>query len=246
MKLTISTKIYFLLVIILAFFSSINTFLPQGSLTGQYELPASKPILAIAAFFIMLVVYGGSGFVGLILSNKLGFAEIWDEKINNKHRFIIPASVGVCIGIFFIIADILFRQFHTLGALPHPAFPASIVTSITAGIGEEIMFRLLFISSWMWLLSFIIFIKKWQKHFFWIIAVFSALGFALGHLPSVMTSFGLASISEVPIPLMVEILLLNGVLSLFSANYFRKYGFLAAVGIHFWTDIVWHVIYGLI
>ncbi len=28
--------------------------------------------------------------------------------------------------------------------------------------------------------------------------------------------------------------------------YFRKYGFLAAAGIHFWTDISWHVVYGMI
>jgi len=45
---------------------------------------------------------------------------------------------------------------------------------------------------------------------------------------------------------MFEIFLLNGVLSLFAAHYFRQYGFLAAVGIHFWTDIIWHVIWGLI
>ncbi|GAH57810.1 unnamed protein product, partial [marine sediment metagenome] len=41
-------------------------------------------------------------------------------------------------------------------------------------------------------------------------------------------------------------ILLNGVVSLFAAYYFRKYGFLAAVGIHFWTDVVWHVVWGVI
>jgi hypothetical protein len=40
--------------------------------------------------------------------------------------------------------------------------------------------------------------------------------------------------------------LLNWVISIFAAYYFRKYGFLAAVGIHFWTDIIWHVIWGII
>ena len=29
-------------------------------------------------------------------------------------------------------------------------------------------------------------------------------------------------------------------------DYFRKYGFLAPVGIHFWADIVWHVLWGLV
>jgi len=40
--------------------------------------------------------------------------------------------------------------------------------------------------------------------------------------------------------------LLNGLMSIFAAYYFRKYGFLAPVGIHFWADIVWHVLWGLI
>ncbi len=34
-------------------------------------------------------------------------------------------------------------------------------------------------------------------------------------------------------------------ISIFGAYYFKKYGFFAPVGIHFWTDIVWHVLWGL-
>jgi hypothetical protein len=44
---------------------------------------------------------------------------------------------------------------------------------------------------------------------------------------------------------MSEIILLNGIVSIFAAYYFRKFGFLAPVGIHFWTDVVWHVIWGV-
>ena len=42
------------------------------------------------------------------------------------------------------------------------------------------------------------------------------------------------------------IVLLNSIVSLFAAYYLRKSGFLAPVGIHFWTDIVWHVVWGLV
>ena len=61
-----------------------------------------------------------------------------------------------------------------------------------------------------------------------------------------MMLLGFNSINEIPILIILQIILLNGILSLFAAKYFREYGFLAAVGIHFWVDIVWHVIYGLI
>jgi hypothetical protein len=105
---------------------------------------------------------------------------------------------------------------------------------------------LFFISFWVWLISFKILKGKGQNTVFWIISLFSALAFAIGHVPAVMFLFGWKSFTEIPVVLMGEIILLNGVLSIFAAYYFRKFGFLAAVGIHFWTDIVWHLIWGLV
>lgn len=248
-KLSLSIQIYIGLIITLAILAAISIFLPQGSFLPtlpEQELPASKPVLALINAVIMLVLYGGLGFLGLKLSAKLGFADIWDLKVNNKQRFLLPALVGIAIGVFFIFADAILSQFHTLGPLPHPPFPASLVASAVAGIGEEVIFRLFFIPFWVWLISHVLLKKRWQNQIFWLVAIFSALAFAFGHIPSVMILLGLNSINEIPLALMSEILFLNEVLSLFAAYYFRKYGFLAAVGIHFWTDVVWHVIWGAI
>ena len=248
-KISLSIKIYIGLIIALAILAAINVFLPQGfflPILPEQELPASKPVLALVNAVIMLVLYGGLGFLGLKLSQKLGFAYLWDSKISNKQRFLIPALVGIAIGVFFILADAILSQFHTLGSFPHPPFPTSLVTSAAAGIGEELIFRLFFISFWVWLISYVILKKRWQNQIFWIIAIFSALAFALGHIPSVMILFGLNTVNEIPLAIMSEIILLNGVLSLFAAYYFRKFGFLAAVGIHFWADVVWHVFWGVI
>jgi membrane protease YdiL (CAAX protease family) len=117
-------------------------------------------------------------------------------------------------------------QFHTLGPLPHPPFPTSLLASAVAGIGEEIIFRLFFISFWVWLISYVILKKKLQTQIFGIVVIFSALAFAAGHIPSVMILFGLNTINEIPPALMGEIILLNGVLSLFAGYYFRNFGFL--------------------
>lgn len=245
-KVSLSLKIYIGLIIALSILAAINIFLPQGAFLPTQTLPASKPILALVNAAVMLILYGGLGFIGLKLSQKIGFADIWDIKISNKQRFLIPAFVGGGIGIFFILADVIFSKFHTLGSIPHPPFPSSFVVSATAGIGEEVIFRLFFISFWVWFVSYIILKKRWQNQVFWIVTLFSALAFALGHFPSVMILFGLNTIQEIPFALISEIILLNGVISFFAAYYFRKYGFLAAVGIHFWTDIIWHVIWGII
>ena len=248
-KISLSIKIYIGLIIALAILAAINIFLPQGSflpILPEQELPASKPVLALVNAVIMLILYGGLGFLGLKLSQELGFADIWDSKVSNKQRFLIPALVGVAIGVFFIFADAILSQCHTLGPLPHPTFPTSLVASAVAGIGEELIFRLFFISFWVWLISYVILKKKLQTQIFWIVVIFSSLAFAAGHIPSVMILLGLNAVNEIPFPLMTEIILLNGVLSLFAAYYFRKFGFFAAVGIHFWTDVIWHVIWGVI
>ncbi|MDJ0756279.1 MAG: CPBP family glutamic-type intramembrane protease [Ardenticatenaceae bacterium] len=244
-----STGIYFALILVLVVLAALNVFLPQGdflaSLPDQ-QMPASKPVMALVTAGMMLVIYGGLGFIGLRLSQKLGFAGLWDLEVTNYQRFAVPAIIGGGIGVFFIVADVFFQRFHSFGALPHPPFPTSIVASATAGIGEEVIFRLFFISFWVWLVSNVIFKGKWQSAVFWIVAILSALAFAFAHFPAVQMAMGIESLNQMPIALLTEIILLNGVLSLFAAYYFKEYGFLAAVGIHFWVDIVWHVIWGML
>ena len=105
------------------------------------------------------------------------------------------------------------------------------------------LFRMFLVPFWMWLLS-LPFKGKHHNKIFWIAATLSALAFAAGHLPAAPLILDIDSIAEIPGPMWVEIFLLNGVLSLTAAYYFRKYGFLAAVGIHFWNNVVWHVLWG--
>jgi membrane protease YdiL (CAAX protease family) len=242
---TLSVRLYFLLIAALTVAAAINVFLPQGLLLADVQLPASRSVMALTTAAIYLVVYGGLGFIGLKLARKLGFADLWDPAVSWRQRFLIPALVGVGLGVFFILVDQTLAPWHELGPLPHPPFPTSIVASIAAGIGEEIIFRLFFITFWVWLVSRLLLKGRWQTQIFWIVAFFSALAFAFGHLPSVMFLLGVESIQAIPPFLMVEIVILNGTLSLFAAHYFKLYGFLAAVGIHFWADVIWHVIWGL-
>ncbi|MBD3270664.1 CPBP family intramembrane metalloprotease [Candidatus Peregrinibacteria bacterium] len=245
MKIKSSYKIYWSLILVLAISASISVYLPQGDILPMQELPTSKLNLAIINFFIMITIYGGLGFIGLKLSKKIGFADIWDKNIALKKKIIQPLFIGIGLGAFFIILDLILSNFHSLGALPHPPFPLSLFASITAGIGEEIIARLFFISFWVWLFSHIFFKKKYVKQTFWIVTIFSAILFTVMHIPSIFAVFNLESISDMPRILLIELFLLNGTLSIFAAYSFKKYGILTAIGIHFWADVVWHVIYGI-
>jgi len=193
-NLSFSIKIYIGLIITLGILAVMSVFLPFPGLFQTQELPASRRLYALVSTGAMLIVYGGLGFLGLKLSQKLGFANIWDSRISNKQRFLIPALIGLFLGIFLILADALFSQFHVLGALPHPPFPTSIVASAVAGIGKELIFRLFFISFWVWLISYVILKKRWQNQIFWIITIFSAIVFAMAHIPTVLILTGLNNV----------------------------------------------------
>jgi hypothetical protein len=246
-KLSPSLKIYILLVLVLAlsnafqaYFQVYQSFMPPA------ELPAPPLVLALANAGIAIFLYGGLGFIGLKLAERLGFAGIWESDVTNRQRFVVPALIGAICGVFLIISDLIFSPFNGIGRFVHPPFPSSMLASLSAGIGEEIIFRLFFIPFWVWLISIIILRGRRQNQVFWIISKISALAFALGHLPSLMILYGFKSVGDISPVLIIEIILLNGIISMLAAYYMRKFGFLAAAGIHFWTDIVWHVVWGVL
>jgi len=241
-----SIKIFVGMVILLAILASVNVFLPQGDFAPTEEIPVSKPMLVLINFITVIVLYGGLGLLGIKLSQKLDIADIWDDTVTNRQRFLYPFIIGLISGALLVASDLIFARIHDLGQLPHPPFPTSLLASLVAGIGEEIIFRLFFISFWVWLFSKVFFKGKYEKIIFGIIIIISAIAFALAHMPSAMILFGFESMGDIPGILITEMLVLNGIVSVLAAFYFRKYGFLAAVGIHFWTDIVWHVLWGLV
>jgi membrane protease YdiL (CAAX protease family) len=243
-ELSTSIKIYIGLIVTLAILAATNIFMPQGALVPIQELPISKPVFAFMVAAIMLIVYGGLGWLGMMLSQKIGFPDLWSTTVSVRQRLLIPALIGATIGVLFVLTDSIFSKFHTLGPIPHPPFPTSLVASASAGIGEELIFRLFFISFWVWLVANVVLKRKWQNEVFWIVAVGSAFAFAFAHLPSIMFLHGLKTIDGIPRALLSEIILLNGVLSIVAAYYFKTCGFLSAVSIHFWADVVWHVIWG--
>ena len=86
--LSISTKIYLgliaFMVSVKVMFLVFPTVFPGADQEGAFFWTT---ILAIAVM----------GFIGLILSRRIGFPEIWDAKVSNRQRFLIPTFIGVNI-----------------------------------------------------------------------------------------------------------------------------------------------------
>jgi hypothetical protein len=61
-----------------------------------------------------------------------------------------------------------------------------------------------------------------------------------------MYLLGLSSPLELPTVVLVEGALLNGLVGLVAGERYARDGLVAAAGVHFWADVVWHVIWPLL
>jgi membrane protease YdiL (CAAX protease family) len=245
-KITNSLKMYFGLILVSGICAFIYVLLPGGAYLPRQNMPFPKPLLALINGLTVLFFYGGIGFLGIILSHKNGFKEIINDEIKNYKNILKIITAGIGTGIIFITVDVLLNKIFGIPLYIHPPFPASLFASINAGIGEELMFRLFFVSFWVWIFSKIIKDEKGRNILFWVVGTFSALIFAIGHLPAVIMLYNYKTIYEITLPYWIMIIGLNGLVSIAALYNFKKYGFIGAVLIHTFTDIIWHVLWGII
>jgi membrane protease YdiL (CAAX protease family) len=187
------------------------------------EMGASPVVLGLTNAGIVLVVYGLAGLAGYWFARKLGLPGIYSEDGNWRRWFFIPMGLGAACAVLLIIGDVLFAPINGFGSFPHPGFPLSIFASLSAAIGEEILFRGLVFGLWAFILNWILKRFNGQKTALWIANVIAALAFAASHLGTVFVLTGASSMSDLSPVLLVEIFLLNGI----------------------WADMVWHVLWGL-
>jgi membrane protease YdiL (CAAX protease family) len=224
-------------------------FIDQLTATAGVPMPdmgVSDSVLGLANAGIVLVLYGILGLVGYWFAGKLGLPGIFSEDGNWRRWLFIPLMLGLICGVALVIGDVLFSRINGFGRFPHPAFPVSILASLSAGIGEEIAFRGFVFGLWGLILNWLFKRFNGRTLALWIANIMAALAFGAGHLATVMVLTGATSLAELSPVLLVEVFLLNGVIGLIAGERHMKDGLVAAAGVHFWTDVVFHVFWGLI
>lgn len=222
--------------------------LPNQFMAGQ-EIPepfASMPgwLLGLANAGIVLVVYGLLGIAGFWFARRLSLPGIYREDAGWRHWVVSPMAIGAALGVALIVGDGLFaRASEDWAGFPHPVFPLSIIASATAGIGEEIVFRLFIMGLWAFLLELAT--RRWNARRFslWAGNVIAALAFGAAHLPATMMAVGVARPADLPTVAVVEVFVLSGLVGVVAGERYMRNGLIAAVGIHFWTDVVWHILW---
>lgn len=200
-------------------------------------------VLGLANAGIVFVLYGLLGVLGLWFARKLDLPGVFRERAGWKAWVLLPLGWGLLVGIAMILGDRLFAAFGDWNGFTHPLFPLSLLASATAGIGEETLFRVFMLGLWAFLANLIL--KRWDKTplALWIGNIVAALAFSAAHLPTAMVLLGAASPAEIPVPVLAELLILNSALGVVAGKLYMRDGLVAAAGVHFWADIVWHVIW---
>ncbi len=96
---------------------------------------------------------------------------------------------------------------------------------------------------WAFLLSLAL--KRWnaRRGALWAGNVIAALAFGPAHLPATMVALGVATPAELPSIAIAEVLVLSSIVGIVVGERYIKEGLIAAVGVHFWADVVWHILW---
>jgi hypothetical protein len=116
--------------------------------------------IALANCLLIFAVYLPLGTLGLWLAQRCGLPGVYRPGDTLWPRYGQPLVLGVVVGLVLVIVDLAVQRLGFGASFPHPPFPASILASLSAGIGEEILFRLFLMSLWVvifrWLLGWVV------------------------------------------------------------------------------------------
>ena len=209
------------------------------------DLGISNAVLGLANAGIVLVLYGILGLAGYWFARRLELPGIFRQDGDWRHWFLVPFFLGALCGVALIIGDLIFAPINGFGRFPHPPFPLSLLASLSAAIGEEIVFRGFVFGLWALILNWALRRFNGRTAALWIANFIAALAFGAGHLGTAVALTHAASVADLSPILLAEVLLLNGIVGLVAGQQYMRVGLIGAVGVHFWTDIVWHVFWGL-
>jgi hypothetical protein len=225
-SLSTSTRIYFGLAAFLIFVKVVFLLFPTAFPGADQEG---------AFYWTTIFVIGLAGYAGLVLSRRTGFPDVWDARVSNRQRFLIPTLIGLVYGLETVLRD-----------LPNPSpvhlkLPLSVLFYTYGAVLLEIMLRLFAVTFLTWLVSNVLLRGRWQTPAFWVAAVVAAL---YEPLPSMREELGGAAAVAVPSVIIKWATEPLFIANLVAAYLYRKYGFLAPLVMRLSFYLVWHIIYG--
>jgi membrane protease YdiL (CAAX protease family) len=186
--------------------------------------------------------------VGVWLGRKVGLGPRLMRELVSKspevgkqaRSVILPTIlVGLILGVLGIFIQNAVPKSALMPGLDNPNSFEWFLRCISAGITEEIFFRLGLMTFFVWIIRLLI--KKPSAHTpsLWIGNLLAALIFAVGHMPQL--SFQTSGWS-----LFIPFVLVSGGTGLIMGWLYMRYGLLSAITAHFLVDLIVFVIPGLL
>jgi membrane protease YdiL (CAAX protease family) len=203
---------------------------------------------------IVFAFYGLMGLLGVWLAGRIGIPGVFRPGAGPRSLLLWPVVIGLSAGGAAVLLDFLLTRGHGVWVgFPHPEFPLSLVASVTAAVGEEVLFRMVVMALAAWLWVFVARARHIPKHELgparttglWIGNVVAAVAFGAMHLPTVMVLLGTTRLAGVPTVALVELFAVNGIIGLAAGERYARDGLVAAAGVHFWANMFWHVAWPL-
>ncbi len=227
-KLSVSTKIFLGLVLILFVEKLI-----QVLLRVALPLRAEQMILRWS-FVIGIAVLAA---LGLLFARLTDFPELWDARVGNRMRLLVPLVCGLALGVAALALD------HALGisrawaaiskmATIQAPFPSSVLIYTYAAIASEIFFHYFPLPFLVWFFSTLLFARRHQEETFWAMALIVSFWEPLTQTAG-LTGYPRASAGAFA---------LSYVENLVGAYLFRRAGFLAPLVLRLAYYAVWHII----
>jgi hypothetical protein len=171
----------------------------------------------------------------------MGLPGLWDASISTRKRLLLPALVGLGLGIVNLTLQAFTGSAQVMAGAAHVssinvAFPASLLFYSGGAIILEALYRLVLITLPLWLIANLILRKRGQTQVFWVLALLTSalepaeqMSFLAGHL---------------------ELMLVSGIaiygMNVFEFHLLRRYGFLAPLVFRLALYLVWHIVGGAI
>lgn len=221
--------------------------LPQ-SIEQSTELIGWRGAAMLAV--VITGLYGAAGLAGWWLAVRAGLAGVVATGVSWRTWARGPLLVGVAVGVTMVIIDAVAGMGLGWEGFPHPPFPASLLASLSAAIGEEIIFRLFVLTVWYVVLRALLRSRLrngvadgWAAG--GAVAIATIL-FALGHLGTAIILYGVETPAQLPMNVLIKLFVLNAPVGIAAGLALLRDGLVGAVGVHLGANLVWHVLYGLL
>ncbi len=183
--------------------------------------------------------------LGFRAARRVGFGTLmltgWDDggavrPALIRKTLLLAAGIGLAEGIAVLIGMVAVSPYLPQGHVQEPAPWMGFLASMSAGVTEEIVFRLGLMTSLAWLLTVLTRRPAAGPLIALVANVLAALAFAAVHLPQAKEFYGLSTL------MVLVVMIGNGVPGVIFGWLFRRFGLITAMVAHFSADIVLHVI----